>query len=86
MAYRAEHIPNKRRTKEPKKHKSEKLSADPSEYGQTYGIDRLNLGGSANDWGKYSKWLLAKRRESQMSYKKDKYNSIKHECNVLSTM
>ena len=38
-----------RKKNNPKKRKSEQSSADLSEYGRTYDIDRLNLDESAND-------------------------------------
>ena len=80
--------------------KSEKDAAVPSEEELTYGIYRLNLGKTVNDSEGFSKlenefkhaydlvieskWLLAQRREGQMANQKNRNNSTKRECNILS--
>ena len=79
---------------------SENDAAFPSDEGRNYGIDDLNLGKTANDLGDDSKsedksnhaydlvieyeQILVQRREGQMSNKKDRNNSTKLECNILS--
>ena len=66
----------------PKQRKSEHAKADPSEDGCTYCIDRVNLGKSANDSERKSDCILVQRRKGHISYKINKDNSIKHECNA----
>ena len=61
----------------PKKIKIKSASAEPSEDGHTYVIDRLDLGEAANDSESDTKWLLTQLREVQKANKKDKDNSTK---------
>ena len=52
----------KKKKKKSKNRKSEQSSADPSEDGRTYGIERLNIGESANYSKNESEWILAQFR------------------------
>ena len=52
---------------------------------RTYGIDRLKLGDPAVKSENDSELPLAELREGQIANKKYRNNSIKGECNVLSS-
>ena len=83
MKYHDEPIPRNRKGKiQNKKLKSDQANADISEDGRNYGLEHLNLGEPAQDSENDSECLLTKIRESQRA--KNKNNSIKRKCNVLS--
>ena len=56
---------NKNRKRDNKKPKSVQADADPSEDGRNYGLDRMNLGETAQESESNSKLLLAQSGEIQ---------------------
>ena len=63
-----QNLPQKRkRKKSDEKRKREPNNAEPTEDGQTYGIDLLNIGETAQDLDSDYKWLLAQLRKTQKS-------------------
>ena len=86
MTARDEPIPRKKKEKSQSKNpKSDKDTEVPKDKELTYGIERLNLVDPAVESENESEWLLIQRREGHMSHIKYRNNSIKHECNILST-
>ena len=84
MASHDKPIPRKKKEKSRReKPKSDQASSEPSEYGHTYGIVRLNLAKPANDSENESEGLLAQRRQIYTTNKEYINNSTKCECNVL---
>ena len=78
-----EPIPRKKKGRgHNKKLNSDQAYADTSEDGRNCGLERLNLGEPAQDSENESECLLAKSKEIQRA--KNRNNSIKRECNVLS--
>ena len=65
---------------------NEDAKSDPSEDGNTYGIDCLNMGEAENESESKSEWLLAQRRKYYMANNINKDNSIRNEFNVLSNI
>ena len=83
MTSHDEPIPKKKKVKrQSKKTKSDQDDADPLEDGRNYGLDRLNLWETEQESESNSEWLPTQRREIQRS--KNRNNSIKCECNILS--